>query len=300
MGYLTPGDYKKSIQADNLNQIIGSDPFVLEDAEQTAVEDVISGLVQKYETGQEFTNTTEWDKSETYRALERVYLSATTFSALAAYNAGDYVAYQPNTSIPVVNVYKSIAGSVAHTFNATEWTLIGQQYAIYSPVLPAPVFNNTQVYKPGDVVFWRDKVYTCVLATNTLDQEQALQYFKYEAVPPANVFPDDPANGKTYWGTGVAYSIAPGVDITNTTKWAAGDNRCKQIVWCVVALTLYYVHARIAPRNIPEIRLDDKERADKRIKEFAQGDKTPKLPAKQPRQGARIRYGGNIKNNNTY
>lgn len=300
MGYLTPGDYKKSIQADNLSQIIGNDSAILDDAEMTAIEDVISGLTQKYEVEREFTPTLAWDKSETYHAFDRVYLTAPTFSAQSAYNAGDYVAYQPNVSIPVRYIYKSIVGSVAHAFNPTEWTLLTQEYTIYSPVLPQPEFNYKGTYKQGDKVLWKDKIYTCILPTVPFDAQVALQNLKYENIPLFNVFPDDPANGKSAWGTGVPYSIAPNTEITDTTKWAIGDNRCKQVVWCVVALTLYYIHARIAPRNIPELRENDCARAEKRIKEFAQGDKTPKLPVRQPRQGARVRYGGNIKNNNTW
>lgn len=300
MGYLTPGDYKKSIQADNLNQVIGNDPFVLEDAESTAVEEVKSYLVQKYETGQEFTDTTAWSKADTYKGLERVYLTAPAYSTLSTYSAGDYVTYQPNQAQPIVNVYRSLAGNVPHAFVPGEWELIAQQYTIYSPVLPAPVFDNNAIYKPGDVVFWRDKVYTCVLATNTMTQEAALQYYRYENVPPINVFPDDKVNGALYWGAGVAYTIAPGVEITDVAKWVKGDNRCKQIVLCVVSLTLYFAHARIAPRNIPDLRIDDKDRTYKTLKMFAEGATTPTLPMKQPRQGARIRYGGNVKNNNTY
>ena len=300
MGYLTPGDYKKSIQADNLNQVIGNDPFVLEDAESTAVEEVKSYLVQKYEVDQEFTSTLVWFKTDTYSARERVYLTAPTFNAMNVYSAGDYVAYQPNQAQPVVNIYRSLAGSAAHAFNPIEWELIAQQYTLYSPVLPAPVFNYASTYKPGDVVFWRDKVYTCILATSTMTQEQALQYFRYESVPPLNIFPDDPTNGAIYWGAGVPYSIAPGTEITDATKWVKGDNRCKQVVLCVVSLTLYFAHARIAPRNIPDLRIDDKDRTYKTLKMFAEGATTPTLPMKQPRQGARIRYGGNVKNNNTY
>jgi hypothetical protein len=298
MGYLTPGDYKKTIQADNLNQVIGSDSFILEDAEQTAIEDVKSGLVQKYEVEQEFIDTPAWDKTDTYLALDRVYLDAPTFSAVTVYAAGAYVTYQPNVSIPAKTVYKSIAGSAAHAFLASEWTEVGPQYTIYAPKLPAPLFNYRSVYKVGNTVFWKDKVYTCAIETSTT--ADYLQYLNYQNIPPANIFPDDLVNGVQYWGAGVAYSVAPGTDILNTTKWLPGDTRCKQIVWCVVALTLYYVHARIAPRNVPELRQDDQRRADKMIKQFAEGDKTPKLPVKQPRQGARVRYGGNIKNNNTY
>lgn len=301
MGYLTPGDYKKSIQADNLNQVIGFDAFILADAEALAVEDARSGLVQKYEVDQEFTETLAWNKADTYKGLERVYLTAPTYSSTSLYVTGDYATYQPSPSSQARNVYRATVDiAVAEPFNPAHWQLIAQEYAIYSPVLPAPVFDINRVYKTGDVVFWHDKVYTCVQSTHTLSAEDVLQYFRYENVPPRNVIPDDPINGVYFWGNGVAFSIAPGIEITNTTKWLPGDNRCKQVVYIVVCLTLYYIHTRIAPRNIPELRKAEADAAEARLIEFAEGKKTPTLPKKQPRQGARVRYGGNVKNNNTY
>lgn len=300
MGYLMPGDYAKQIQADNLLQVTGQNPLILVDAEALAVEDARSGLVQKYEVDDEFTDTLPWSKTGTYEGNERVYLTAQTFSASSAYAANNYVAHQPVTGVPYRNVYIAIGNVVAGAFNINEWTLIGQEYTIYSPVLPAATFSIANRYKAGDIVYWKGKVYTCVQATTDLTAEDVLQYFRYENVPPRNVIPDDVDNGAYFWGAGVPFNIPPNTEITDATKWRLGDNRCKQVVWCVVSLVLYYIHARIAPRNVPEQRKVDADVAEARIKEFAEGKKTPKLPAKQPRQGARIRYGGNIKNNNTY
>lgn len=300
MGYLTPGDYLKQIQAENLQQVIGQNPFVLVDAEALAIEDARSGLVQKYEVDQEFTDTLAWDVSDTYGALERVYLTAAVYNPASLYALGAYVKFT-STGATYANVYKcTTAITVAEPFTPAHWQLIGQEYTIYSPVMPALMFNINSKYVVGNIVFWRNKVYTCRQSTATLTAEEVLQYFRYENVPPRNVLPDDPANGAYFWGAGVPYNIAPGTDITDTTKWHIGDNRCKQIVWIVVSLTLYYIHARIAPRNVPEQRKTDCDTAEMRIKEFARGEKTPTLPVKQPRQGARVRYGGNIKNNNTY
>lgn len=301
MGYLTPGDYKKSIQADNLNQVIGNDASILADAEALAVEDARSGLVQKYEVGQEFTETLVWDKADTYKGLERVYLTATLYSATGLYATGDYVTFQPSLSIQVRYVYRALVDiTVAEAFTPGHWQLIAQEYAIYSPILPAEIFDINKKYKVGDIVFWRDKVYTCAQVTTTLSAEDTLQYFRYENVPPRNVIPDDLDNGSYFWGDGIPYQIDPGVEITNGSLWKPGDNRCKQVVYIVCCLTLYYIHTRIAPRNVPEVRLNEAGAAEARIKEFAEGKKTPTLPKKQPRQGARVRYGGNIKNNNTY
>lgn len=300
MGYLVPADYKKTIQADNLAQVISGDPTILEDAELVAIEDARSQLVQKYIVDREFQDTPKWDVTETYQAFERVYLDATLFSAAIVYTIGQYITYQPDPAVRLWHVYKSISGSAAHAFVANEWTQISTQYAIYQVKTPAPEFNYQKKYVVGDQVVWANKVYTCKVASTTMTQELAIQYFNYESVPFGNVFPDNVVNGPIYWGNGVAFSLAPGADITDTTKWVKGDNRCKQVVWAVAAITLYYIHARIAPRNVPDLRVNDYNRALDTLEAFALGKKTPTLPMIQPRTGHRIRYGGQVKNQNSY
>jgi hypothetical protein len=52
---------------------------------------------------------------------------------------------------------------------------------------------------------------------------------------------------------------------------------------------------------VPEQRRINYEDSIAKLKGFADGDTTNiKLPLIQPKQGARIRYGGNVKNNNSY
>lgn len=300
MAYLTPGDYRKTIQSENLQQVIGSLQSVLNDAEDTATEEVQGYLIQKYIIDREFQDTPAWSKTQSYDAFNRVYLDAPAFDPTATYNAGDLVTYiVPN--LKDTGVYRSKAGSVAHAFNASEWDLKAFQYAVFNAPPPKPEFNYTTVYNKGDQVFWKDKVYTCLIASVMTTQETALQYGTYKNVPFGNVFPDDAVNGLQYWGPGVAYSVPANTDIFNTTYWQAKDNRSKQVVWCVVVLALYFAHARISPRNIPEIRVKDYDDAIKKLKRFAEGDTTNvKLPVIQPKSGGRIRYGGNVKNINTY
>lgn len=300
MSYLTPGDYRKTIQADNLQQVIGSLQTVLSDAEDTAVEEVQSYLVQKYVIDQEFQDSPKWDKTLVYHALNRVYLDAPVFSSTDTYITGDLVAYLP-TGSKDIGIYASIAGSAAHAFNPAEWAFKNYQYAIYNAAPPKPVFNYKAIYKVGDQVFWKDKIYTCLIASSQLLWSTALQYGTYANVPEGNIFPDDPVNGLQYWGAGVSYSIPINTSIFDSTKWEAKDNRSKQIVWCCVVLALYFSHARISPRNIPDIRVKDYDDAIKKLKRFAEGDTTNvKLPLIQPKSGGRIRYGGNVKNTNIY
>jgi hypothetical protein len=178
--------------------------------------------------------------------------------------------------------------------------MIGAQYAIFYVTLPKPEFLLTDRYAVGDLVYWRNKVYTCKIATGSLTQEQAIQYGLYANIPAANIFPDDPANGAAFWGAGVAYEVAAGTVPTDATKWTAGDNRNPQLVNYLIDIALYHVHTRIAPRNIPELRVKRYDDAIKWLKMAGRGEITAALSLIQPKTGARIRFGGKIKNVNTY
>lgn len=301
MSYLTPGDYKKTIQADNLQQVIGSDPTILADAEETAAEEAQSHLIQKYIIGREFQDVLEWDKSDVYQAFDRVYLDATLFNAAATYTLGAYVTYGI-VGARYLNVYRAnVAILVAAPFNATQWDLIAPQYTVYTPKLPAPEFNYKTLYNVGDNVIWEGKRYVCAIASTPPSQAQALQYLTYNNVPYGNVFPNDPVNGLQYWGAGVAFTVPVSTAIDNTALWVQDDPRSRQVVKCVVDITLYYVHDRIAPRNIPDLRVKNYDDSIAKLKGFAEGKTTNvKMALIQPKQGGRIRWGGNIKNNNTY
>jgi hypothetical protein len=300
MSYLTPRDYKKTIQADNLQQVIGGDDTILADAMETAVEEAQSHLVQKYVIDREFQSVDEWDAAEVYHAFNRVYLDAPMFNAANPYAQGAYVTYGA-TGAKYLTVYKANTAVSAGPFNPSQWDAVAPQYEVYTPKLPAPEFNYLTRYAVGDVVLWRDKTYTCAIATGTVTQDLALQFGTYQNIPRGNVFPDDPVSGLQYWGTGVAFNVPANTQIDNTTYWVQGDPRSKQVVKCVVDITLYYVHDRIAPRNIPDLRVKNYDDSIKKLKGFAEGDTTNiKLPLIQPKQGQRVRFGGNVKNNNTY
>src|SRR5690348_17044970 len=91
MSFLIASDYKKQIQSDNLNQIIGSDTSILSSAELTAKEEITSYLIQKYDLSNEFQDLNKWDTSKVYKASNHVYLDGDAYNAANSYNAGAYV-----------------------------------------------------------------------------------------------------------------------------------------------------------------------------------------------------------------
>lgn len=292
MAYLIFSDFKKQIQQDNLLQIIGNDLSVLATAELQAIEEAYGYLVQKYLTDQEFTDTLPWAYAATYKATSRVYLDAAAYLATATYTLHALTLYQNNVYICTTAI------TTPETFNPAHWQLLGAQYDLFFGTYPKPLFDYQAIYVVGDQVFWKDKVYTCKVAT--IAPSQSIQYRQIQNVPLPNVFPDDPVNGAIYWGAGTPYDIAAGTLPTNTAKWTAGDNRTQSVLMIVIDITLFHLHSRISPRNIPDLRKDRYTNAIQMLQAFARGEMTAKLPVIQPKSGQRIRYGGNIKNVNSY
>lgn len=250
MNYLTQNDFKKQIQVENLNQVISSDPSILDSAVSAALEEVSSYLVQKYDLSAELKNILPFS------------------AALANYKAGDRVS--------------------------------DTNGALYYAIFPQPPFDLYKQYAVGAKVFYKDSVYTCRIATQPMSQEVALQFRDYDNLPFLNVYPDNVNSGVQYWGIGIPYTIPANTSLSDLNYWAPGDTRSQQLVTYAVDIALYHVHSRIAPRNVPDLRVKRYDDAIDWLKKCGRGDVTPAIPVKQPKQGGRIRFGGSIKNINSY
>lgn len=293
MAYLILSDFKKLIQTDNLLAIIGNNYTVLDQVKSSAQTEVVSYLTQKYDTSREFTDTVVWSRATTYKANNRVYLDAAAYVPATSYVVNDLTLQAGNVYICITNT--------AGAFDVTKWTLLGSQYSFLYATLPKPEFNFNTVYAKGDHVWWKDKTYTCVIATVVLNHTTELQYGNTANLPQQNIAPDDSINGAKYWGTGTAYSVTAGTLPTDTSKWTAGDNRNQQLVNYCIDVALYTVHSRIAPRNIPELRVKRYDDVIRWLQNAAQGKTiTANLPLIQPTQGRRIRWGSEIKKVNQF
>ena len=293
MSYLILPDFKKLIQTDNLAAIIGSDYTILDQMKLAAQTEVTSYLTQKYDCSREFTDTLLWDRATSYKGGQRVYLDATAYSAAATYTLNALTLYAGNVYICTTAI------SVGEAFNVAKWYLIGSQYAMFYVTLPYPEFNYNTLYSVGTLAWWKDKTYTARIATLVYSHETQLQI--NSPVTTQNYAPDDTINGLKYWGTGTSYSLYTGTLPTDTTKWTAGDNRNQQLVNYCIDVALYTVHSRIAPRNIPDLRVKRYDDVIKWLKNAAQGNTiTANLPLIQPSQGMRIRWGGDVRRQNNY
>ena len=278
----------------SLQQVISGNYLLKTQAEPAALNQIKSYLRAKYDVENEFTNTAKYDNGAIYKATNRVYLDAPAYSATATYILGQL-------KLQGGNVYRcTTAIPIAEAFTIGKWQLLGAQYTMFYAPVPQPVFNFQSLYNKGDLVFWKDKVYTCVIGSVILSHDSAIQSDSTQNYPILNVFPDDPKNGKAYWGDGVAYSVAAG-SILDTTKFTQGDNRNQQLVLYVLDVLIYHLYRRIPPAVVPEIRIVAYRSVIEWLKNVAKGnDVVADIVKIQPSQGQRIRWGSRPKQNNFY
>lgn len=261
-------DYLRVIQEDDLSQIINSNRQIKLDTEQSAQSEMISYLAQRYKVNEIFSNTTEFDITATYKAKNLVEYTADAYSSSNTYASGDLAVYQSN-------IYECNTNGTTGAWNASKWDFVCADKALFYVTLPETEWNPETSYIIGDVIWYADSVYTCVIANK-------------------NVLPTESA----YWGVGVPYSVTGQVP-TNAAYWTAGDNRNQQIVLFLLDITLYHLLPRISPRNGPDIRKEryngnspnDSGGAIGWLKSVAKGNVMADLPVYTPQQGMPMRSG---------
>jgi phage gp36-like protein len=293
MAYLITSDLKRLIQTDHLNQIIGLDSAVLNSALSVAIEEVKSYLRHKYDLDTEFSDTAKFAYATTYGYNDRIYLDANGYSGLTSYTL----------NMMCVNggqVYRCIA-STTGAFDATKWALIGAQYEMFyvkAPVNHTP-FDYLKAYNVDDKVIYKNRKYTCKVASTMISATQALEYGRIENLPFANVFPNAD-NGSTYWTDNGAHNVV-NLWPSDTGYWIAADNRNQQIVTACMDVAIYHLHSRIAPTSIPELRVKRYDDAIAWLRRAAKGDDvTADIAKNQPRTGKRFLSGGAVRNENNY
>jgi len=272
--FLIATDYDLLIQADNLSQIVNSNLALRDKMQIAAQAEMISYLAQRYDVGIFFRDTLPFSFTAIYKAGMWVYLDGSAYNALTVYTPNDVLLSNGYVYYKNSNLSSYVAGILAT--NTSYFTLLGKQYDFFYIFYPAQIFDNKKIYSTGDTVFWKDKVYTSISGSL------------------CNM-PDN----KFYWGTGIPFSVT-GFWPTNTSKWSAGDFRNQQILLYLIDITLFHLHRRIAPRNIPQHREDAYDRAIAWLKMAGRGEITADLPILSPEQGSRLRSGGSPKNINTY
>ena len=268
MRYLYNFDYEQIIQNRDLLEITSLDNNILLNAENTAIEELKSHLIQKYNFALEMQDLILYVPINTQLAGTRVYLDANAWTA-GTYNLNNLVVYNKQ-------VYRCLATTTSTPIYANFWELLGNQKQVFNFIYPRPLFELDKYYVVGDLVFYENKNYTCI--QNSI-----------------NNFPTNTA----FFADNGSYTV-PANSLLNTTYTEAKDNRCMQFVYYICVLSLFNLK-RIAPKNIPLWIEKEYERALEWCNNAKLGNITISLPLYSPKSGKRIKIGSNnFKNINSF
>lgn len=310
-------DYLRVTLSDNLRELIVDHYNEWLDAEQVAQQEIYSRLSQRYKINEILTDTSVYDSTLVYRAKNLIEYTESEWNENTSYTATQRVKY---TSDGVTKIYQCILASQGFApTNTTYWTYITDDLSLYYVTLPYDEWDNTADYVAGDVVWYGDKNYTCVL-------------------PNSNI---EPGTASSIWGAGTSYSITNknpeinwvstipytvGVKVsyegvmytcvlnstgnlpTNATYftadtalpyWTKGDNRNPLIVRYLLDIARYHFERSIPAANVSDLVKEayngntdkDSSGAIGWLNKVASGKINADLPKILPSTGLAISYG---------
>jgi len=268
--FLRKADYYTLIQSDKLDIVISADESIRTSMEIAAEAEIKSYISNRFDCDLIFAPLQSFLTTTTYEWGDRIYLTASAFSASTVYTTGQYV-------LQAGNVYKSTAGSAAHAFNVSEWTLLGAE-------------GHYQM----EATLWDDEA---TYVTNDLVKYETTTVRKYYKALSGNTNTNPYDDSGSIWEEITDQS---GALPTAATYWVYGDSRNKLMMLHYIDVTLYHLHSRINPRNIPEFRIARRDEAVEYLKMVARGTITPDLDLIAPEQGNNISYGSQPVQNNFY
>lgn len=336
-GYLVLNDYNVTIQAPALAQWLASNDALRLQTEPRAQAKIKEYLVQRYDLIGEFKPTTVYSDATTYQANALTQLNYPAWVA-QSYTVGAYVSFtdgnvyrciQNATSAqtPTNSAYWLIIGTQCALFYLAYPYQVFDLQAVYA--IGDTVFWNGKAYQcltattyPSHYVDLQAYEYKNIPPINYFPDDKingATQWGAGVSYSISNIYPTETAmswSSATSYTTGqlVTYNgvlwqaiksninTTPGADIVTwqSVTWTLGDNRNQSIVDTYVAITLYYLSFRISPKVVPQWIQSKYDEAKSWLQQAAEGGITLDVAELQPSQGARIRFGGNIKQQNGY
>lgn len=273
-------DYLRQIQDTNLLQIIQSDYSLVSDVEQSAQSEMKSYLTQRYNMIKTFTDTQVFSTFSTYYGQDLVEYTEIEYDQQTTYQPNDRISY--NDKIYYNSATFSIIGiSPDYT---PDWTYITNDKSLYYAKTPFDIWNIELDYAVGDIVFYDNITYSAIVDNIGIE-------------PPDN----------NYWSVGSTYSFS-NIMPEDTNYWVKGDNRNQQIVMYLIDITLYHLHSRINPRNVPELRMIRYDGNDPKqsggaigwLKRVSDGQINADLPEIVTKPILSVKWGSSPKNNNSY
>lgn len=159
-------------------------------------------------------------------------------------------------------------------------------YAIGDLVLLAPFqWEASKSYVADDLVAFKDEVFKNILATTSQDPSDATNWTKVGSE----------------FDKFTALTAGSGKHVDSATDWKPGDIRKLLIRRYMVDISLYELHSRLNPRQIPEFRITRRDDAISYLKKVADPRKniTPDFPIKvfADKEGNDITWDSNVKIN---
>jgi hypothetical protein len=156
-------------------------------------------------------------------------------------------------------------------------------------------YSNSRHYRTRDRVI-AGEVITHVKDFNRWDK--TTEYAKDDIVTDNNGFVYTALVASTnkaltltaFWTPMIGYAT------TNALYWTVGDNRYPMFVELAMDMTLYNLHARINPRNIPDLRIERNREALDQLDRWASGTDTAEVLNinTADSEGFSIRYGNSL------
>lgn len=336
MGYLRLYDYLSNIQSTQFNQLLQSNDALRVVKEATSEALIRSYITQKFDCDTEFMPTTIFKQTATYKAQDLVELNFTAYSPTTTYtavgvdcvvNAG--LAYVLKTS-GATGVFDASKWTLLGTqYDLYYVALPYDEFNLYGFYQVGDiVYWKNKIYQcqipstlPNHIAQLQSITYANIPFNNTFPDDplngvanwgSGISYSVSGLVP--NGTPPAAWTAGTYvsgsrvtlngviWYALTGTNVKPGTDWTKWVpqNWTFGDNRNAQLVECMVWVTIDKLAPLISPRTQPIFW-------DKKYSEYltwlqmcAEGKVTLDAPLLQPAQGNRIRYGGNVKQQNTW
>lgn len=336
MGYLRLYDYTSNIQTPQFNQLLQSNDAKRLLKEAVAQSLITSYITQKFNVSDEFTPTTVFSKTVVYPAQGLVELNFTAYDPTHTYTGvgTDFITQANFCYVLKTSGATSTFDPTKWTLLGAQYDLWyldypypqfqqknfyavddkvfwkGKNYICLKPTQIPNHFSDLQAGTYADIplqnVFPDDKI-------NGKNYWGTGVSYTVTGLIPNGVAPAAWVAGAyvagnrvllngVIWEALVNNSVKPGLDITHwqPETWVFGDNRNPQIVDCMIWVTIEKLAPLISPRTQPVFWDKKYTECLTWLQMCADGHVTLDVPELQPSQGAKIRFGGKVKQTNGY
>lgn len=275
MDFLIENDYLHLIRKEILD-VVTNEPSISADvlrveAETAAEEEITSYLVPRYDAARIFRANSIWDIAKAYAFNDIVFITAAAYVPADTFSTGDLIEFTGS----IFHANQAVGAGESPTTNPAKWDLLGLNFAFFQ-ALQTQLFVKDVVYSVDEFVDFEAKRYKVIVQTTGVELPTNTQFFILDTEV-----------------------VAAGTLPTVTAKWTAGDPRSSLIKRYMVDITLYELHSRINPRNIPDFRIQRRDDAISYLKMIIDPRKnvSPDLPEKffKDRQGNDVVWDSNTK-----